>query len=233
MIRSDSLDSLNAALSAAQGEFEAVDKTSANPFFKSKFAPLPEVVKAASPILAKHGLSVWQGPDTHEGLDGGQVLWTVVLHSSGQYIGSAMSMHPVKDDPQAQGSAITYARRYAYMAALGLVADEDDDAESTMRRSKPVSRQPSRSKGNTRTQPAQAASGPEDGSQSTSDAQLITDETLAELSKSYKAAGVSRDELLEMFTEAGASSKKPQELTEDQGTWVVLKLHALAKEKAA
>src|ERR1035437_7259929 len=133
MIRSESLDALSAALSAAQGEFEAVAKTSDNPFFKSKFAPLPEVVKAATPILAKHGLAVWQGGDTDEH---GELLWTIVLHSSGQYIGSAARMLPIKNDPQAQGSAVTYGRRYQHMSALGLVADTDDDGQAATR-SKP------------------------------------------------------------------------------------------------
>src|SRR5581483_2324747 len=74
MIQSANLDELGAALSAAQGEFEAVSKTANNPFFKSKYAALPDVVKAATPILAGHGLAVWQGSDTD---DTGELLWTV------------------------------------------------------------------------------------------------------------------------------------------------------------
>lgn len=133
MIRSDSLGELAKALSDAQGEFEAVDKTAANPFFKSKYADLPTVVKAATPILTKHGLSVSQLPG-HDEL--GDTLTTVLLHSSGQFIGNTMALRPVKDnDPQAQGSAMTYGRRYAYMAILGLVADEDDDGNAASRAS--------------------------------------------------------------------------------------------------
>lgn len=118
------LTELAAALAAAQGEFEAVAKDSTNPFFKSRYAGLPQVVKAAAPILATHGLSVTQLP----GL--GDTLTTCVMHKSGQWIASTMQLRPVKNDPQAQGSAITYGRRYAYMAALGLVADEDDDGNA-------------------------------------------------------------------------------------------------------
>ena len=136
MIRSEALDALSVALSEAQGEFEAVSKTAANPFFKSRYAALPDVVKAATPILAKHGLAVWQAGDTDET---GEVLWTVVLHKSGQYLGSAARLLPVKGDPQAQGSAITYQRRYQYMSALGLVADDDDDGNAASRpRPKPA-----------------------------------------------------------------------------------------------
>lgn len=121
------LDQLAAALSAAQGEFEAVAKTETNPFFKSKYAGLPDVVRAASPILAKHGLSICQ----MIGYDGeGDTLTTYLMHKSGQSLCGTMRLHLVKDDPQGQGSAVTYARRYAYMAALGLVADEDDDGNA-------------------------------------------------------------------------------------------------------
>jgi hypothetical protein len=127
MKHSDQLDALATALSAAQGEFEAVAKDSKNPFFKSTYAALPTVVQAASPILATHGLAVTQllGHDVQ-----GDTLTTVLLHKSGQFISDTMHLRPVKDDPQAQGSATTYGRRYAYMAALGLVADEDDDGNA-------------------------------------------------------------------------------------------------------
>jgi hypothetical protein len=74
--------------------------------------------------LNKHGLSVSQFPSHVEGKD---ALTTFLLHSSGQFIEHSMLLHLPKDDPQGQGSALTYARRYSYMAALGLVADDDDD----------------------------------------------------------------------------------------------------------
>lgn len=124
---SEKLDALAAALAAAQGEFETVGKTETNPFFKSKYAGLPSVVKAASPVLTKHGLSVVQLPG-HDEL--GHTLTTMLLHSSGQFIAETMRLKPTKDDPQGLGSAITYGRRQSYMAALGLVADEDDDGNA-------------------------------------------------------------------------------------------------------
>lgn len=125
---SPELNELAAALSAAQAEFVAIPKDSTNPFFKSKYAGLPQVVAVASPILTKHGLSVSQ----HIGHDeGGDTLTTWLLHRSGQFISESMRLHsaPQKGltEVQAQGSATTYSRRYAYMAVLGLVADEDDD----------------------------------------------------------------------------------------------------------
>jgi hypothetical protein len=68
---------------------------------------------------------------------GHDVLWTMLGHTSGQWIASDMLLHLVKDDPQGQGSAITYARRYSLCSAIGLVADDDDDGQAA---SKPKQR---------------------------------------------------------------------------------------------
>lgn len=125
------IDQLAAALVAAQGEFAAIPKTADNPFFKSKYAPLSTVVEVTQPILAKHGLAVSQHPTT---LDSGEpALTTHLLHASGQKLSSTMQLWAAKHDPQGQGAAITYARRFAYMAVLGLVADDDDDGNTATR----------------------------------------------------------------------------------------------------
>ena len=130
--QSPTLEQLATALADAQAEFSAVAKTDENPYFNSKYAGLPSVVEAASPVLAKHGLAVSQLLGYEE--DGGyDTLTTWLFHKSGEYIAESMRLHfpvgkdgVVKMDPQGQGSATTYARRYGYMAALGLVADDDD-----------------------------------------------------------------------------------------------------------
>lgn len=122
------IDKLAAALAVAQGKFEGAKKDAANPFHKSKYADLASVWDAVRLPLAENGLSVVQliadAPAGHIR------LVTIILHSSGQKIESAFNM-PVKDagNPQAVGSALTYARRYALMAALG-VAPEDDDGNA-------------------------------------------------------------------------------------------------------
>lgn len=137
MDHSEQLNDLAKALVAAQGEFPTVNKDSNNPFFKSKYAGLPEVMKAAGPTLTKHGLAVSQFV-THEG--GDSLLQTYLIHESGQFITHAMPLLLTKQDAQGQGSAITYARRYSYMAVLGLVADEDDDGNAASQgTSKPAS----------------------------------------------------------------------------------------------
>lgn len=182
MIHSEQLNELAGALCKAQGEFEAVAKDAKNPFFKSYYADLPAIVQAASPILTANGLAVYQGLG-HD--DRGDTLTTMVLHSSGQYIGDTMHLRPVKDDPQAQGSATTYGRRYAYMAALGLVADVDDDgnaaSEGTRAKPKAAKPKPAAEPRNVQDRPAPAAPPEVDGG------------TVDKILKACKAAGKSRD----------------------------------------
>lgn len=130
--QSDEVNHLAAALVAFQTEMGAVPKTSTNPFFRSNYADLATCVLAATPLATTHGIAVTQ----HIGMG---YLTTRLWHSSGQWIEEDMDLTPVKEhDPQAQGSAVTYARRYAYCAALGIVADKDDDAEAAMKRQSPA-----------------------------------------------------------------------------------------------
>jgi hypothetical protein len=121
---SQDLAELAAAIIEVQAEMPKIPKTSDNPFFKSKYADLADVKTLADPIITKHGLAVTQWPSNN---DKGDTLVTMLLHRSGQFIKSEMQLHLTKADAQGQGSALTYARRYAYMASLGLVADADDD----------------------------------------------------------------------------------------------------------
>lgn len=124
---SPELNELAKSLATAQGEFTAIPKDADNLFFKSKYADLASVIKTASPILAKNKLAITQ----HLGFDGEHnYLTTWLLHESGQWMRSTMRLYLAKQDPQTQGSATTYARRYSYMAVLGLAADEDDDGNS-------------------------------------------------------------------------------------------------------
>jgi hypothetical protein len=129
-MNSPEINELVVALVAAQSEFSAIPKTSDNPFFKSKYAALPEVVAIANPIITKHGLAISQFIGVDQG--GRDILTTYLMHTSGQFIVQDMLLHLVPDKngvitPQAQGAATTYARRYSYMSVLGLVADNDDD----------------------------------------------------------------------------------------------------------
>jgi len=118
------LAKLATALNAFQAEVVVVGKDASNPFFKSKYAPLDSIMKAALPVLTKHGLAITQLLDN---IDGQSALTTQLLHVSGESISSTMPLLLAKNDPQGQGSAITYARRYSYAAVLGIVIDDDDD----------------------------------------------------------------------------------------------------------
>ena len=115
------------AMLAFQTEPPAISLDATNPHFGSKFASLGGVVAAVRPALTKHGLVVTQLP-TVTG-DGSSALETRLIHAeSGEQLTSTMSLMLTKPDPQSQGSALTYARRYALLAILGLVGDADDDA---------------------------------------------------------------------------------------------------------
>lgn len=121
MEKSQTIAELAKALVAFQAEIETVGYDAANPFFRSKYATLTNLVECSKKLLAKHGLAVSQLTE-----DDGAVT-TMLVHTSGEYLYSKLSLKPVKDDPQGRGSCLTYARRYSYAAILGLVSDEDDD----------------------------------------------------------------------------------------------------------
>ena len=111
------------ALSKAQGTIKGAVKDSQNPFFKSDYADLASVWGACRDALAKNGLAVTQ---TLAGTPESVEVITTLMHISGQWINGKLTIKPVKIDPQAIGSAITYARRYALAAMVGVAPDDDD-----------------------------------------------------------------------------------------------------------
>lgn len=130
-MRSEQINELFGALAKAQSEMKIANESTSNPYFKSKYADLEEIVKASRPYLAKNGLAVIQQIMANE--DGTSVLNTILSHSSGQWIESRMRIISQKADIQSVGSAITYVRRYSYAAMVGVVAGgEDDDGETVM-----------------------------------------------------------------------------------------------------
>ena len=124
--RSPSLGKLAEALAKAQGEIVGASKNSENPFLKSRYADLASVWEACRLPLSKNGLAVTQLVGN---ADGTVVVESLLMHSSGEWVMSRLSLKSVKDDPQGMGSAITYARRYALAAIVG-VSPEDDDANA-------------------------------------------------------------------------------------------------------
>ena len=132
MNQSESIAALAAALSKAQASITGALKDSANPFFKSKYADLASCWDACRKPLTDNGLAVIQ---TIEAGEGRAVLVTTLAHSGGEWIKSYCPILTKDDSPQALGSAITYARRYALAAMVGL-AQIDDDAEAAQGRHK-------------------------------------------------------------------------------------------------
>lgn len=123
MQKSDSIASLAAALSAAQGGFHSAKKSSENPFFKSKYADLNSVIEASREQMEKNGLSVVQVPSF---ADGRVCLETMLMHKSGEWMSGTISTKPQKEDVQSIGSAISYLRRYSLSSFLGIGAEDDD-----------------------------------------------------------------------------------------------------------
>jgi hypothetical protein len=129
-MQSESIAALAAALSKAQADITGALKDSSNPFFKSKYADLASCWDACRKQLAANGLCVIQ---TTGMTDAGLVLITTLAHSSGEWMRGVLPVVTKDNGPQAQGSGITYARRYALAAIVGL-AQIDDDAEAAQAR---------------------------------------------------------------------------------------------------
>lgn len=122
MEKSQSVANIGKALSLFQTKMEKVKKDSANPFFKSKYASLSNILENIQMPMAEAGLAFSQLPD-------GECLTTILIHTeTGEYLQSCYNIHPAKVDPQGIGSAITYARRYALCSILGINVEDDDDA---------------------------------------------------------------------------------------------------------
>jgi hypothetical protein len=129
-MQSETIGALAAALSKAQADITGALKDSSNPFFKSKYADLASCWDACRKQLAANGLSVIQ---TTQMTEQGLMLVTTLAHSSGEWIAGQMPVLTKDNSPQGQGSGITYARRYALAAIVGL-AQIDDDAEAAQGR---------------------------------------------------------------------------------------------------
>ena len=132
MNKSESIKNIAGALVKFQASVSKVAKESNNPFFKSKYASLANILDTIQKPLSESGLAISQFPDEN-------ALTTIIIHAdSGEWMKSSYVMPVAKqNDPQAMGSAITYARRYALGSILNLNIDDDDDGEKAMGRQIP------------------------------------------------------------------------------------------------
>lgn len=129
MNKSEQINELAAALAKAQGAIQGAVKDSTNPFFKSNYADLASVWGSCRKALCENGLAVIQTTD--EANLELVTVQTTLTHSSGQWVSGSLSMKPVKADPQGIGSAISYARRYALAAMVGIYQEDDDANKAT------------------------------------------------------------------------------------------------------
>src|SRR5262245_29099652 len=152
---SDALNELATALAAAQGEFPIIDKSRtaqlreplhgpASAPREYKYADLADALKGVLPVLSKHKLAVLQ-PTFVEA--GHIFVRTRLVHSSGQWIECEYPVCAIHVDHQRMGSALTYAKRYALCALLGVAADEDNDGAITASPSSPSPGSPAKSNG--------------------------------------------------------------------------------------
>ena len=120
----ENIKNLSKALVQAQSEMSNAKKDATNPFFKSKYADLNAIREAVLPILNSHGISVLQ-PMTN--IEGKNFIKTILLHETGESIESFTEIIYSKvNDAQAQGSGITYARRYGLQSFVCVGAEDDD-----------------------------------------------------------------------------------------------------------
>lgn len=114
------------ALAKAQMELQNPPKNKTNPHFNSKYVDLSDGLDVIRKTLGKNGLSFIQATKAHESVI---ILHTRIMHTSGQWIEST---YPVSglEKHQAMGSALTYARRYALFAMVGVAGEDDDDGNS-------------------------------------------------------------------------------------------------------
>ena len=123
--QSNEIGELAKALAAAQGEMDAAKKDGQGNY--GKYTTISSILEVVKEALSKNGLAVVQAPMPCE--SGNICLRTTLMHSSGQWIASQLTMKADNSSPQKIGSVMTYARRYALAAILG-VGQEDDDAQS-------------------------------------------------------------------------------------------------------
>lgn len=137
MERSPSIQNLTQSIAKFHAMVGKISKDAKNPFFKSNYASLPHIIDEITEPLEKAGLVLMSFPD-------GDGLTTILSHAdSGEYMAATYTLQVVKqNDPQAQGSAISYARRYAITSILNLRIS-DDDAEAATR---PVRQSPAPAK---------------------------------------------------------------------------------------
>lgn len=136
MNQSESIGKLAEALAKAQSQIKGASKDAINPHFRSNYSTLSSILDACREPLTNNGLAVSQVFKTSERFT--VLVETKLVHTSNEWITSELGFVLQQTTPQAIGSAISYARRYALAAICGVASiDEDDDAENATRPATP------------------------------------------------------------------------------------------------
>lgn len=224
MQRSESITELAKAMAKFQEELEQPEKSADNPFFRSKYVPLPAVISVIKKHAHKHGLSYMQMPITNEK---GIGVETIVMHSSGEYIQFDPFFLPMdKQTAQGAGSSTTYAKRYALSAAFGIDSDIDDDGNGASGNSnqpnKPNNQQNYQS--NTNTPPPQQNTST--GGSVASEKQVKLLHTLT--NKYCEKAGYTEDQVKQSLTKiVGEFEMSYTKLNKGQASQAIAKLQEL------
>lgn len=128
---SPQVDQIAAAMAKAQATIGAASKDRTNPHFGQKYATLASVVDASRAPLAGAGIAVLQPVAVETEGDATIVrVRTILMHSSGQWLGMTLAIQARDGGPQAVGSCITYGRRYGLSCMAGVAPDDDDDGNA-------------------------------------------------------------------------------------------------------
>lgn len=139
---STDITQLAKAMLQVQKELAPVTKDALNPYTRSKYATLNAIMEVCKPVLLSHG--IWLTQITVPSEPGTVALLTKLTHAeTGQYQAALTVLPLQKMDSQSAGAALTYSRRYGLSALLGLVTEDDDDAESTKLPPRPTRPMPS------------------------------------------------------------------------------------------
>jgi hypothetical protein len=147
MRTSESIGKISTAFVSAQSDMNGLKKDGKNPFFSSNYITLDNILQYVRPILTAHGIALLQ---TNSGVlqnaDAEIIGLTVtsrLLHITGEWIENDVTLPVIPRidrngkaqplDPQSLGSGLTYARRYALTALLGIGAETDDDGNAASR----------------------------------------------------------------------------------------------------
>lgn len=133
MLHSAEWNELAAALAKAQAAMDNAEKNSVNPHFRQKYADIAAVRSATIPHLAANGIALVQ-QFKREGAQ--LVIKTMLIHSSGQWIGSEFPVPPLQR-VQEIGSYLTYGRRYSWMGLTGIAPEDDDGNEANAAKAAP------------------------------------------------------------------------------------------------